>query len=633
MLASSLRTLITILQVRANSNIIASYPQVVATLDFLLGSLTSPVHIVDLCCKLIPLLAPSKLKYITSLTDPLILKISTLMRQVSSARQPASRSSTSQLPLESALFALAHIIEEPQAVQLLSSSASNTSATGRLGVNPQEFVSSLLALTRYHDKGIRVAVVSVLVKIQSFSNDLQQVRRLTQPLLPTLVPLLDQAEKDPRVYRTLAIVCRDNPEVVKMASEADVIKKVSAIIKTADTVGWTNSELISSCLLVLVAICMRDEPYRIAVMDTGVMSSVVEFMSSQASNPVSIGAFGLRKIKLAACHLLRTLAHSVTLLRTGLATPEVADSVHALLTADPNTILNAYETIYGAEGLTAEDREQMLEDELEVKSAVMAAVCNLIPEFSSLQEIMVKKGFLELMMEGSRSSYPPLRLNSVWALKHAITGLKDEVRAKLLSELTPAYLLQLCNDPEPQVQEQAMGIIRNIACSSDLASIIAMLEGIGIDNFLALLDEKVTVSLQNAIYAPEQLHHNQIILHIGYTISNIAAQTDALRDMFLQREDVLRKLLPLFKHEVTDVRNVCAWVVINLTWQDEHNSRASKERCQERARKLVRLGFQDMLNENRHDPCLDVRERTKTALFQLESLVGPSGGSSMLMEK
>lgn len=633
MLASSLRTLIKILHIRAHPNILSSYPQVVQSLDFLLGSLTTPSNIVDLVCELIPLLAPTKLSLITSLTEPLKVKISTYMQQVAGERNvPSYPPSAAKLPLKSALFALAHILEKPQALQLLSTSPTRTSATGRLNVNAQDFISSLLALTRYHDKGVRVAVVAVLVKLQSFSTNEAQVKRLNQPLLPTLVPLLDQKEKDPRVYRTLAIVCRDDPEVVKMAAEANVIKKVSAIIKTADTVEWTNSELISSCLLVLVAISMRDEPYRIAVMDTGVMTSVVQFMSSKVDNPISIAAYGLRKIKLAACHLLRILAHSVTLLRTGLATSEIADGVHALLTVDPESNVKAYEEMYGPNSLTPQDHEQLLEDELEVKSAVMAAVCNLIPEFSSLQEIMVEKGFLELMMEGSKSPYPPLRLNSVWALKHAITGLKDDVRAKLLGQLTPTYLLQLCNDPEPQVQEQAMGIIRNIACSSDLASILVMLEGIGIDNFLGLLEEKVTTSLQNALYAPEQLHHNQIILHIGYTISNIAAQTDTLRDMFLQREDVLCKLLPLFKHEITDVRNVCAWVVINLTWQDEQNSRASKERCQQRARKLVKLGFKEKLNENRYDPSLDVRERTKTALFQLESLVG-SGGSSMLMDK
>lgn len=630
MLTSSLRTLVTVLQVRPNPNIIASYPQVVATLDYLLASSSTPVGILDLCCKLVPLLAPAKLTYISSLSEPLIMKTSTLMRQVTST--PSSNRSPSKVPLEAALFALAHIIEESQAHHLLASGQLRVSATGKSSINSEEFIESLLMLTRYHDTGVRVAVVAVLVKIQSYSNDRFQIRKLTVPLLPTLVPLLELSEKDPRIYRTLAILLRDDPEVVKMAVEATVIEKVCAIIKTADTVKWTNSELISSCLLVLVAICMRDEPYRIQVMETGVMTSVVQFMSSQDSNPISIGAFGLRKIKLAACHLLRILAHSVTLLRTGLATPEIAEGVRLLLASDPNTVIKAYEDVYGADSLSKEDREQMLEEELEVKSAVMAAVCNIIPEFSSLQEIMVKKGFLELMMEGSRSKYPPLRLNSVWALKHAIYELEKEARAKLLTELTPSYLLQLCNDEEPQVQEQAMGIIRNICCSGDMVTILAMLDGIGIDNFVQLLDDKVTVSLQNALFSPDQPHHNQIIVQVVYIISNIVMHTDKLRDMILQREDILKKLLPLFKSEVTDIRNGCAWVIINLTWVDETNNRANKEAGQLRARKLIKLGFKDRLNENRHDPSLDVRERIKTALFQLENLVTP-GQSSMLIDK
>lgn len=625
MLGLFLRTLRNVLQVRSNPNIVATYPQVVAALDYFIASPSTPINILDLCCKLIPLLAPSKLGSLSSLTELLIMKSSILMREVI-----GSFRGTTNLPLESALFALAHIIEEPQAIKLLSSSPLGVSATGKSAVNPQEFVESLLTLTRYQDAGIRVAVVSVLVKIQSFSNDPKQIKRLTKPLLPTLVPLLELPEKDPRVYLTLAIVCRDDPEVVKMASEANVIEKVRAIIKTADTVKWTNSELISSCLLVLAAISMRDESYRIAIMDTGVMSSVVQFMSSQASNPISIGAFGLRKIKLAACHLLRTLAHSVTLLRTGLATQEIAEGMHLLLAADPNVVINAYKETYGANSLSEEDRAKMIEDELEVKSAVMAAVCNIIPEFSALQKFMVDKGVLQLIMEGSRSRYPPLRLNSVWALKHAIYELKEDARAKLLSELTPAFLLELCNDEEPQVQEQAMGIIRNIACSGDLVTILAMLDGIGVDKFLHLLDDKVTTSMQNALYAPSQPHHNQIIVQVVFIISNIVMHSDELRDMFLEREDVLKKLLPLFQHEMSDVRNGCAWVVINLTWQDDQTNRQAKEKCQKRARKLVRLGFKDRLNENRQDPFLDVRDRTKTALFQLEALIGSGQGVSMI---
>lgn len=626
-LISSLRTLITVLQVRPNPNVIASHPQVVATLEHIISSPNTPLTLLDLSCKLIPLLAPSKPHYLQGLTGSLILKISTLMNHVShytsTSRTPV------RVPLDSALFALAHIIDKEQALQLLSTNSAQPTGSGRATIDSQDFLDSLLSLTRSSDTGVRVAVVSLLVKIQSFSLDPNQIRKLTRPLLPTLVPLLDLPEKDPRVYRTLAIVCRDDPEVVKMAVEANIINKVRAIINTADTVNWSDSELISSCLLVLVAISMRDEPYRIEIMDTGILSNIVQFMSSKSENPISISAFGLRKVKLASSHLLRTLGHSVTLLRTGLATPEVVDGIYSLLVTDPNDIVTTYKNTYGADALAEEVREQLLEEELEVKSAVMAAVCNIVPEFSSLQEIMVKKGFLDLIVEGTRSSYPPLRLNSVWALKHAISALSAETRAQLLSGMTTEHLVNLCNDVEPQVQEQALGVIRNIACSGDMDAINFVLDGIGFDNFFDMLNEKITASMENATYAPDQPHHNLIIVQVVYIISNIVIHTETLKDKLLKREDVLKKLLPLFNHNVMDIRNGCAWIVINLTWQEDHTAHDLKEGCQARAQQLIRLGFKEKLNDNKNDPCLDVRERTKTALFQLEELV--SGGTRSML--
>lgn len=627
-LSSSLRTLITVLQVRPNPNFVASHPQVVVTLEQIISSHNTSSTLLDLSCKLIPLIAPSKPHYLQGLAEPLILKIFTLINQVSHFSS-ISRTSI-RVPLDSALFALAHILNKEQALQLLSTNPVQPITLGKYAFNSQDFLDSLLTLTRSTDFGVRVAVVSLLVKIQSFSLDPNQIRRLTQPLLPTLVPLLDLPDKDPRLYRTLAIVCRDDPEVVKMAVEANVIKKVRSIINTADTVNWSDSELISSCLLVLVAISMRDEPYRIEIMDTGILSNIVQFMSSKSENPISISAFGLRKVKLASSHLLRTLGHSVTLLRTGLATSEVVDGIYSLLVTDPNDIVIAYKNTYGAEALSQEGHEQLLEEELEVKSAVMAAVCNIIPEFSSLQEIMVEKGFLDLIVDGTRSSYPPLRLNAVWALKHAISALSTETRAQLLSGMTIEHLVCLCNDTEPQVQEQALGVIRNIACSGDMDAINLVLDGIGFDKFFDMLNDKITTSMENATYAPDQPHHNLIIVQVVYIISNIVIHTDALKDKLLQREDVLKKLLPLFNHNVMDIRNGCAWIVINLTWQEDHTAHDIKEGCQARARKLISLGFKEKLNENKNDVCLDVRERTKTALFQLEELV--TGGTRSMLD-
>lgn len=712
MLAPSLRALVTIIQIRPRPNILRAYPHITPTLCHLIGTPSTTPSIVDLCCKLIPLLVLDNTNDVQAVVEPLIQHISGLMRQVS-LQQSRLRRPNYGVPLGSALFALAHVIQNPQSIQVLKAKAATDGTECVLG-----FIESLIHLTKHPDNKVRVAAASVLVKLQPFTNDPQQSRRLTMLLLSTLIPLLGCEEKYPQMYRTLAIVCTDDPEAVKMACEAGLIVMITEVIQTADKVNWSNSELISSCLLVYVALCMQGEEYRLAVMDTRVMEEVAIYMASHTDKQMRAEGLGLRKVKLAACHLLRAFAHSTSLLRNGLVTPEIAEGIHLLLAADPEEVVTAYERVYGTGSLSPKDRQYLVEQELDVKSAVMAAVCNIVPEFSSFQDLMIMQGFMALILEGTKSEYAPLRLNSVWALKHAIYELESGARTKLLAELSPAHLLQLCNDSEPQIQEQALGIVRNIACSGDLVAIVTVLESIGVETFMTMLSTKLgqaaaamamvaeaslhnktkpqdtTTSEQNEeaelsteqqqaeSHAQLQTHHDNVILQIVYIISNMVMHASVLRDIFLQRDELLKQLVPLFSHGLDDVRSGCAWIVINFTWHEgsqdydetmnsstkdqpawpeartsygysggssfssasaaaaafagsssssgstssagfgtRPNSAALDESLEKAALKLTSLGFKEKLIENRYDLCFDVRERTKVALAKLDQLL------------
>lgn len=689
MLAPSLRALVTIIQIRPRPNILSSYPHITPTLCHLIGTPSTTPSIVDLCCKLIPLLVLDNTNDVQAVVEPLIQHISGLMRQLS-LTQPRLRRPNYGVPLGSALFSLAHVMQNPQSIQILKAKAAAEGKECVLG-----FIESLIHLTKHPDNKVRVAAASVLVKMQPFTSDPQQPRRVAMLLLSTLIPLLGCEEKYPQMYRTLAIVCTDDPEAVKMACEAGLIVKVSEVIQTADKVNWSNSELISSCLLVYVALCMQGEEYRLAVMDTRVMKEVAIYMTSHTEKQMRAEGLGLRKVKVAACHLLRAFAHSASLLRNGLVTPEIAEGIHSLLAADPEEVVTAYDGVYGTGSLSPKDRQYLVEQELDVKSAVMAAVCNIIPEFTSFQDLIIMQGFMALILEGTKSQYAPLRLNSVWALKHAIYELESGARTKLLAELSPAYLLQLCNDNEPQIQEQALGILRNIACSGDLVAIVTVLETIGVETFMNMLSaklgeaavagvavaessssrkkkgkdpisEEVSTEQQAEAQAQLQPHYDNVILQIVYIISNMIMHASVLRDIFLQREELLKQLLPLFNHGLDDVRSGCAWIVINFTWHEgaqdydtlnsttkdqpawpeasssfgypgsssssssglassgfgaRPNSAALDESLEKAAVKLASLGFKQKLLENRYDLCFDVRERTKVALAKLNQLL------------
>jgi hypothetical protein len=77
-------------------------------------------------------------------------------------------------------------------------------------------------------------------------------------------------------------------------------------------------------------------------------------------------------------------------------------------------------------------------------------------------------------------------------------------------------------------------------------------------------------------------------------------------------------MIPLFNHANKQVRVNCVWVVINLTYEDDQSDRAS---CRGRATKLKHLGVMERLASLQDDGESDVRERTKTALHLMNTLL------------
>ncbi|KAI9807520.1 MAG: hypothetical protein M1825_005460 [Sarcosagium campestre] len=107
----------------------------------------------------------------------------------------------------------------------------------------------------------------------------------------------------------------------------------------------------------------------------------------------------------------------------------------------------------------------------------------------------------------------------------------------------------------------------------------------------------------------------EIIVAVCFILVHIAAGHPRHRQMLIAQTELLKLLVPLFQHPNKNVRRALAWVIINLTWVDDQ---ADHFHCKGRARELKKLGFQAKLQALEHDPELDVRERTKTALFQIK---------------
>lgn len=582
------------------------HPEIVGIIDRLLSSPSTSLSAVQQCCKLIPLLGPKrKSPALNTLSQPLIVRVSMFLRSFQQSGKPVAA-------LEPALAALAHVVSPEHARVLLSTSVANSSASGTLKVpvSTEKFLQGLTQLTRDEVPETRLAAVELLATLQFNATSPAQKEQILLPLLPALVPIMDFLPECPRVCLVLAEVCRDDVRSATMAVEVGLVKKIASLFKRVGIDNWQKSEIISAGLLALAGIGQHKDSFRQEIIDNGVLDLVIRVISitpdpdqeGTATAPSSLSA--VRKIKIASCHLLRSLSRSVTLLRTSLASEEVVNGLMGMLTSEGGSNL-------------AQDTEPEIN---EMRAAVMAALCNLILEFSPLQKTLLDRGLLDLIVQGAHSSYPPLRLNSMWALKHAIFNAPRELKDVALEKLTRPYLLELCNDDELEIQEQTMAFLRNLVCRNHEVVELLFRE-IGRDELFGLIEEKLS--------SPTARDQNpEVLVSTVYILVHIAAGPEAHRDVIAQRESLMKKLLPLMFHENSDLRVAIVWLVINLTWiEEEHGSASHTESCRDRADRIVSLGFEQALKARSQGDTLDFRERTKIALFQIDGLLRGSIGS------
>lgn len=173
------------------------------------------------------------------------------------------------------------------------------------------------------------------------------------------------------------------------------------------------------------------------------------------------------------------------------------------------------------------------------------------------------------------------------------------------------------------MQEQGLDFIRNFICNKDRTQMIDLLfESMGKDRLFEMLEEKLrprAVKKRTGGGATLELPPGEVVSSIVYILVHVAAGAPSHRQILIQRTDLLRLLSSLWNHRLPNVRSGLAWVVINLTWKDDPED---IEEVRSRTRELTRLGFEKSLEGMLQDSELDVRERVKTARYQMESVQG-----------
>jgi hypothetical protein len=179
------------------------------------------------------------------------------------------------------------------------------------------------------------------------------------------------------------------------------------------------------------------------------------------------------------------------------------------------------------------------------------------------------------------------------------------------------------------VQEQGLDFIRNLIGGAGAGGNKATTEMIDF-LFLALGQDRVfeilASKLKSKIIHPSNRRgtpaerivvppQSEIIAAVGYILVHMAASVPRHRQLVIAQTELLKLLVPQFNHSSIEVRLALCWLITNLTWMDDAND---TQACCQRAKELKSLGFLEKLEMLQHDPELNVRERAKSAIWQLK---------------
>ncbi|KAJ2935631.1 hypothetical protein H1R20_g1464, partial [Candolleomyces eurysporus] len=127
-----------------------------------------------------------------------------------------------------------------------------------------------------------------------------------------------------------------------------------------------------------------------------------------------------------------------------------------------------------------------------VLNAALAAVCNIVMEFSPLRPIYLEQGLMprlvHLLLHSGDSA---IRMNALWAIKNLLFKSSTETKRDVMRELGWPRVFELLHDPDLGIQEQAYHVVRNLSETED--GIEMVFREMGADAILDSITESISL--------------------------------------------------------------------------------------------------------------------------------------------
>lgn len=189
---------------------------------------------------------------------------------------------------------------------------------------------------------------------------------------------------------------------------------------------------------------------------------------------------------------------------------------------------------------------------------------------------------------------------------------------------------------ETRIQEQGIDILRNFlggpTSSSDSSGneqmVTYLFDSIGENELFQLLASKLRPKVHHPFpRGYSGVNHGdtkvspprpEILAAVFMLLVNIAASNNPRhRHAIVRQTELMRLVVQHYNHHVKEVRQAFCWLIIDLTYAENEQDRSDSI---DRVKELHKLGVPSKVDRLLKDADLDVRERAKTAKYQLRYL-------------
>lgn len=309
----------------------------------------------------------------------------------------------------------------------------------------------------------------------------------------------EQPQNQIKACYTLYSLVKDERDFCIEAADHGVLANLASLVKSItpleNTCDWEIDEpeyrvgLREATLKAIAAISLFDKVIKREVADTYNLMPIIQACLTQKN----VG------VRCSACHCLRSLSRDTAVIRTNITDSGAGMALYRVFKKE--------------------------DEDVRVTAASLATVCNLVNDFSPLRSVMLEDGLLPRLMQLFEMENQEIRVSVLWAIKNLLAKSVSRMKDTTMQHLGWSYLAELANDSDPEIQEQAFAILRNL--TEDETGVSLVFEAMGDD------------TLANCLSAGLDSPHELVTRETTYVLGNIANSSRSQQDLIFTHPHIL----------------------------------------------------------------------------------------------